>query len=133
MKRSFLAIAWVAVIAACTVPGRVAVLDSEPAASEQQVAERRAQLSRQQGMAPGSAERFDIVVVGGSCAPKPPAKFAVTSCVNDRPCNGHGLRSADGSVACACYEVRGGCEADTFCHLRSRSCSKLPDATYHAQ
>jgi hypothetical protein len=84
-------------------------------------------------MQPGPDERFDIVVVGGSCAPKVGAKFAVTSCVNDQACNGHGLRGEDGKVSCACFGVRGGCSADTFCHNRSRSCVKLPADTYHAQ
>ncbi len=133
MKRFLMAAVGLALVTACTAPGRVAMLEAEPAPGEQVIAQRQAQLARGERMVPAAGERFDIAIVGGSCAPKPLAKFAVTACVDERPCNGHGLRAADGKVACACYEVRGGCAADTFCHLRSRSCTKLPAATYHVQ
>jgi hypothetical protein len=133
MNRIFSTLVWAVLVTACSAPGRVAKLDAEPALDAPQIAERQAQLTRAEPMRPAPGERYDIVVIGGSCAPKPLAKFAVTACVNERPCNGLGLRGADGAVACACYEVRGGCEADTFCHLRSRSCTKLPAASYHVQ
>ncbi len=121
------------VLGACAGPGRVAALDNEPVPTEREIAQRQALLSGQRQMQPTSAERFDIAVVGGSCAPKVSAKFAVVSCVNEQACNGHGLRSANGTVACACYEVRGGCQADTFCNQRTRQCTKLPADAYHAR
>ena len=132
MKR-LLAIAALALLGGCATSQRIAALENEPPATERQIAERQALLSGKRQMQPSSTERYDIAVVGGSCAPKVEAKFAVTACVNERPCNGHGLRLPDGSVVCACYEVRGGCEPETFCHQRTRTCTKLPAATYHVQ
>ncbi len=132
MNKLFL-ITLIAVLGACASPGRIAALDNEPLPTEREISERRALLSGQRQMQPTSAERFDIAVVGGGCAPKLSAKFAVVSCVNEQACNGHGLRSADGSVACACYELRGGCQADTFCNQRTRQCTKLPADAYHTR
>ena len=120
-------------LSACAMQATVPALDNEPRATEQQVAERQRMMSEKRAMQPGPDERFDIVVVGGSCAPKTSAKFAVTSCVNEQACNGHGLLGEDGKVSCACFSVRGGCGAETFCHNRSRSCVKLPEDSYHAQ
>ena len=120
-------------LSACAMQATIPALDNESPASEQQVAERQRMMSEKRAMRPSPGERFDIVVVGGTCAPKTSAKFAVTSCVNDQACNGHGLRGDDGKVSCACFSVRGGCSADTFCHNRSRSCVKLPADSYHAQ
>ena len=122
-----------ALLGACTSTNQVAALDNEPPATERQIAERKAALSRTRQMQPGPAERFDVAVIGGTCAPKVAAKFALTACVNDKPCNGHGLRLADGSVVCACFEVHDGCEVDSFCHARSRTCTKRPDDKYHVQ
>ena len=136
MNKIFAAVAVIllaTLLSACAMQATIPALDNEPAASEQQVAERQRMMSETRVMQPGPDERFDIVVVGGGCAPKTSAKFAVTSCVNEQPCNGHGLRGEDGKVTCACFSVRGGCSADTFCHNRSRSCVKLPADTYHAQ
>lgn len=120
-------------LSACASTTQVATLDNEPPATEQQIAERQAALSRTRQMQPGPTERYDVAVIGGVCAPKVSAKFAVTACVNEKPCNGMGLRIADGSVVCACFEVRGGCDADSFCHARSRLCTKRPDEKYHVQ
>ncbi len=129
---AIVAIVAIALLAACT--HQVASLANEPPASDRQIAERQATLSGAgRKMEPTSAERFDIAVVGGSCAPKVTAKFAVTACVAEKPCNGHGLRIASGEVVCACYEVRGGCADGTFCNRRSRTCMKLPEDPYHAQ
>ena len=119
-------------IAACA--NRVASLPNEPPLRDRQIAQRQAVLSGAgRKMEPTSSERFDIAVEGGSCAPKVTAKFAVTACVAEKPCNGHGLRIASGEVVCACYEVRGGCDSQTFCNRRTRTCTKLPQDTYHAQ
>ena len=120
-------------LGACASTHQVAALDNEPPATDRQIAERTAALSRNRQMEPGPGERYDIAVIGGACAPKVLAKFAVTSCVAEKPCNGVGLRLADRSVVCACFEVRGGCASDSFCHLRSRTCTWLPDDKYHAQ
>ena len=130
---SLAAILIASALSGCATQASIPALDNEPPATEQQVAERQRMMSEKRAMQPGPGERFDIVVVGGTCAPKTSAKFAVTSCVNEQPCNGHGLRGEDGKVSCACFSVRGGCSADTFCHNRSRSCVKLPADTYHAQ
>ena len=118
-------------LCACVGPGRVASLDNERPSTEREIAERQSLLSGKRQMEPTSSERFDVVVVGGTCAPKVNAKFAVTSCVNEKPCNGHGLRAADGKTVCACYETAGGCQAGTFCNQRSRECAKLPADLYH--
>jgi hypothetical protein len=119
-------------IAACA--SQVASLPNEKPLSDREIAARQAVLAGAgRTMEPTSSERFDIVVVGGSCAPKVTAKFAVSACVAEKPCNGHGLRIASGEVVCACYEVRGGCDGGSFCNRRTRTCSKLPQDTYHAQ
>ena len=120
-------------LSACATQAMLPALDNEPPASDQQIAERQRMLSEKRPMQPGPDERFDIAVVGGTCAPKTNAKFAVTSCVNEQACNGHGLRTPDGSIVCACYTIRGGCDAETFCHVRFRSCVKLPADNYHVQ
>ncbi len=133
MKRHM--ILWLSALAlAACATGQVAELENERPLSEKEVAERLSALSKgDRKMLPTAAERFDIAIVGGSCAPKPSAKFAVTSCVNDKPCNGHGLRMTDGSIVCACYETRGGCGEGQFCHARTFSCTKAPADLYHTQ
>ena len=130
--RRLLAIFVLTLLSACATH-QVAALDNEPPATDRQIAQRTALLSRGREMEPGPAERFDVAVIGGTCAPKIGAKFAVTSCVDEKPCNGVGIRLADKSVVCACFAVRGGCDADSFCHLRSRACAKRPDDKYHVQ
>jgi hypothetical protein len=120
-------------VAACTSGGRVAVLKREPALTKEQIAERQATLARGEPMRPTASERFDIAVVGGECAPRKSAKRAITACVDDKPCNGFGLRTAAGAIVCACYEVRDGCPADSYCHQGTRACTKLPDDKYHVQ
>ena len=132
MKR-WLGILILALLSGCASTNQVAALDNEPPATERQIAERQSALSRTRQMQPGPAERFDVAIIGGTCAPKVAAKFALTACVDDKPCNGHGLRLADGSVVCACFAVRNGCEADSFCHARSRTCTKRPNDKYHVQ
>lgn len=119
------------VVAACTFPGQVAVLETEPAPTEKQLAERRVLLASERPMQPVPGERYDIAEVGGACAPQIAAKFAVTACVNNRPCNGHGLRTREGAVACACYDTPGGCAQDSFCNVRTRICTRLPADSYH--
>jgi hypothetical protein len=128
-----LAILIVGLLSACASTVPVATLDNEPPATEQQIAKRQAALSRTRQMQPGPTERYDVAVIGGSCAPKVTAKFALTACVDEKPCNGAGFRLEDGSIVCACFQVRGGCDADSFCHARSRQCTKRPDEKYHVQ
>jgi len=130
-KLAIFAIVALALLAACG--HQVASLPNEPPASDRDIAEHHAMLAGGRKMEPTPSERFDIAVVGGTCAPKVTAKFAVTACVDEKPCNGHGLRIAGGDVVCACYEVRGGCASGTFCNRRSRTCMKLPEDPYHAQ
>jgi hypothetical protein len=132
-RRAVALIGLLVVAAACTSGGRVAMLKGEPALTKEQIAERQAMLARGEPMRPTPAERFDIAVVGGECAPKKSAKHAITACVDDKPCNGFGLRTVAGAVVCACYEVRDGCPADTFCHQGTRTCTKLPDDKYHVR
>lgn len=108
-------------------------LEREASASPKQVAEKQSAISRPREMAPNALEKYDVAVIGGSCAPKKPAKRAVVACVNDRPCNGVGLRLPNGAIECACFERRGGCDADSFCDDRTRRCVKLPDDPYHPQ
>lgn len=110
MMKNLLQICLLVLLCACVGPGRVASLDNERPLTEREIVERQSLLSGKRQMEPTTAERFDITVVGGACAPKAEAKFAVTSCVNEQPCNGHGLRVADGKTICACYEVVGGCQ-----------------------
>lgn len=123
--------ALLALLCACAAPGQVASLDNERPATDREIAQRQALLSGGRQMTPAPGERFDITVVGGACAPKANAKFAVTACVNEQPCNGHGLRLADGKTVCACYMAIGGCQTGTFCNQRSRECVKLPADLYH--
>ena len=121
-----LAILILGLLGGCASTPPVATLDNEPPATEQQIAKRQAALSRSRQMQPGPTERYDVAVIGGTCAPKVPAKFAVTACVDEKPCNGAGFRLEDGSIVCACFQVRGGCDADSFCHARSASAPSAP-------
>ena len=123
----------VALSAGCAIERRALELDREAAPSAQQIADRQSAISKSRPMEPNALEKFDVAVVGGSCAPKKQAKRAVVACVNDRPCNGVGLRLPNGSIECACFERRGGCDADSFCDDRTRRCLKVPDDPYHAQ
>ena len=122
-----------ALLAACAT-SQIAKLDNERPLDAREAAHQLAAFADgKRKMEPSASERFDIVVVGGICAPKSGVKFAVTACVNEKPCNGHGLRMPDGSVACACYTWRGGCDEASFCHDRNRTCNKLPADLYHVQ
>jgi hypothetical protein len=128
-----LLICFVAVLAGCAGPRQIASLDRERPASERDILERQALLAAQRQMEPTPSEKFDIAVIGGNCAPKTNAKFAVTACVNEQPCNGFGTRLKDGRLACTCYEVVGGCDSDSFCSHRTHQCVKLPADPYHAR
>ena len=127
----FLCIA--ALLFGCAATRDTATLEREPPASAQQVAQRQAAMAQRRPMEPTAAEKFDIAVIGGSCAPRLGAKFAVTACVNEQPCNGYGTRLPGGRLACACFEVPGGCESGSFCNHRTRQCVKLPGDQYHTQ
>ena len=120
-------------LAGCVGPGQVASLERERPPGESEIAQRQALLAETRQMAPAPFEKFDVAVVGGTCAPKVGAKFAVTACVNEQPCNGFGTRLAGGRLACACFEVAGGCGDGSFCNLRSRECVKLPADQYHTR
>jgi hypothetical protein len=132
MKPALLCLA-LAVAAGCAADRRPFELNREAPTTAQQIAERQAALSARGPMEPNASEKFDVAVVGGSCAPKTRAKYAVVACVNERPCHGFGLRLPDGTVTCACFERRGGCEEGTFCNQRTRTCTKVPDDLYHTQ
>lgn len=119
------------VLVGCTGARQMATLDREKPSSEREIASRRALLGTPLPMEPSPFEKFDIAVVGGSCAPKINAKFAVSACVNEQPCNGYGTRLPGGKLDCACYEVAGGCDGRSFCNHRTHQCTKLPGDTYH--
>jgi hypothetical protein len=132
MKTAILCLA-LALAAGCAAERRPLELNREAPPTAQQIAEKQGALSARRPMEPNASERFDVAVVGGSCAPRTRAKHAVVACVNERPCNGFGLRLPDGTVTCACFERRGGCEESSFCNQRTRTCMKLPDDLYHVQ
>lgn len=131
--RTLLSLFLAAVLAGCVLPAQVASLEHERPPSEREIAQRQAVLAERRAMEPTPSERFDVAVVGGSCAPKSSAKFAVTACVNEQPCNGYGMRLSGGRLACACYEVVGGCESGSFFNHRTRQCMKLPADPYHTR
>ncbi len=63
----------------------------------------------------------------GDCAPKLPGGLRGT-CINNRPCNGFGMRNAAGEIICACYSVIGGCDSSQACSKRRRACVPLLNA-----
>lgn len=96
----------------------------------QQLAQQQALIGNGAAMRPTPAERFDVAIVGGACAPKRISKEAVTACIDERPCNGFGLRTPQGRVVCACFQVMGGCDAESFCHSGTRQCTKEGEEKY---
>jgi hypothetical protein len=123
MRRLAIISALLVIAAGCAASGgKVAELPREPPLSEKQIAERQALFSASGVMRPTAAERFDVAVVGGACAPKPLSRKGITACVNNRPCNGFGLRTAEGAIVCACYQVRDGCPAGNSCDTGTREC-----------
>lgn len=57
----------------------------------------------------------------GGCEPRF-ADGTRGTCINSKPCNGFGFRDAQGALACACFEVAGGCGERQACSIRRRAC-----------
>jgi hypothetical protein len=57
----------------------------------------------------------------GNCAPRF-ANGMRGTCINNQPCNGFGMKDANGSLSCACYEVKGGCPNGFICSAIERRC-----------
>ena len=112
---------------------KVAALEREAPPTPSQIADRHTAMAEERRMTPNEAEKFDIAVVGGRCAPKALSDYAVVSCVHEKPCNGFGRRMADGRVLCACFTTEGGCPEGTYCNVRTRECTKASVDPFHAQ
>jgi hypothetical protein len=73
-----------------------------------------------------AAPRIELDYGSGDCAPVLRDGTRGT-CIDNRPCNGFGFKDPQGRIVCACYEVSGGCPADSVCSIRRRACVRQPD------
>lgn len=71
--------------------------------------------------APAPPPRIEVFYGEGSCAPVFPNGQRGT-CINGKPCNGLGFRTATGALECACFETSGGCPAEQRCSTMRRAC-----------
>jgi len=69
-----------------------------------------------------------VVPSVGTCAPKADNLVTFGSCCNASACTGQCVQTEQGTVACACYEVKGGCPAGLVCSKIRRGCVKPIDA-----
>ena len=63
----------------------------------------------------------EILYGEGDCAPR----FAYGmrgTCINNKPCNGFGVKSKEGKVICECFGIRDGCPSETICSIMRRAC-----------
>ena len=70
--------------------------------------------------------RIELHYGEGACAPRL-ADGTLGTCINNRPCNGFGFSNPRGQIVCACYQTVGGCDDDSVCSIRKRSCVRQAD------
>lgn len=63
----------------------------------------------------------------GDCAPKF-ANGMRGTCINNKPCNGFGVKDEKGNLECECFGVKGGCGEGMVCSVIKRACVPLFDA-----
>ncbi len=63
----------------------------------------------------------------GDCAPTF-ANGMRGTCINNKPCNGFGVKDEKGEMKCDCFGVRGGCGEDLVCSVIRRTCVALSKA-----
>jgi hypothetical protein len=57
----------------------------------------------------------------GDCAPRY-ANGGRGMCINNQPCRGFGVRTENGSAACTCYGLDGGCKEGQRCDAMVLAC-----------
>jgi hypothetical protein len=62
----------------------------------------------------------------GDCAPRY-ANGGRGACINNQPCRGFGVRLENGSAACTCYGIDGGCKEGGRCDAMRLAC--VPENT----
>jgi hypothetical protein len=65
----------------------------------------------------------------GDCAPRYPGGGQGT-CINSHPCRGYGERNPDGTAACTCYGLDGGCAEGLRCDNQRLKCVPEKEAPF---
>lgn len=65
--------------------------------------------------------RQELYYGEGDCGPRFPNGMRGT-CINNKPCNGFGIKDEKGKFQCECFGVKGGCAEGTLCSVTKRAC-----------
>src|SRR5689334_14780844 len=65
----------------------------------------------------------------GDCGPRFPNGMRGT-CINNKPCNGFGVKNEKGEMECECFGVKGGCAEGLICSAIKRACVPLSKADH---
>jgi len=71
--------------------------------------------------------REELFYGEGDCAPRF-ANGMRGTCINNKPCNGFGVKDKRGTLTCECFGVKGGCAEGTVCSVIKRACVPPKDA-----
>lgn len=71
--------------------------------------------------------REELFYGEGDCAPRF-ANGMRGTCINNKPCNGFGVKDEKGALQCECFGVKGGCADGTLCSVTGRACVPPHDA-----